>query len=251
MLQTNSADQQIIDKVQRGEVISSPPCNAARYCKLVSRLALTVADTELALASGFAEHINETVDLKQRIELARLIQDKLSIAEKLYEMLGGFGFHADEYLMEVQSHKASACGDCQDVGLSALKYPLKDWADVGAATFLLGNAIAAEFEEAKTSSYQPWANNARESLPIERRAVEAGLGIVLGARRDAATRERMQEALDGWYQRIKACYSTWLLDDATARDMGIRRRSSQIMVNQWTTVCREELTAVGFTLGVK
>jgi 1,2-phenylacetyl-CoA epoxidase catalytic subunit len=216
---------------------------------LVSRLALSVADTELALASAFAEHINSTVDIKQRIELARLMQDKLSIAQKLYEMLEGFGFHAKEYLTEAQSHHITACGDCQHLGLSALKYPLKDWADVGAATFLVGNAIATEFVEAKLSSYLPWADHARESLPVERRSIESALGIIISFKKSAEDRQRIQEALDSWYVRIRSCYATWLLDEDSARAMGIRRRSTQAMVKQWTTVSTEELAALGFALG--
>lgn len=244
----NKTEQDLIEQVEKGEVILTPPCSVQRFCKLMSRLALSVADTELALSSAFADHINSTNDLKQRIDLARLIQEKLSIAQRIYEMLEGFGFHVDQYMAEIKLLDSSNCQNCNQVGLSALKYPLVTWADVGAATFLVSTAIALEFEGARSSSYQPWINCATESLALEGRSIEAALGIIGSFRRTAEQREVMQQSLSSWYSRIRACYSTWLLDEETALSLGIRKSLSAVMVENWTNKCRRELATLGFQL---
>lgn len=248
MLQLDEGEQQLIEQVERGEAIVTPPVQVKRFCKLMSRLALSIADTEVAMSSAFADHLNFPNDLKQRIDLARLIQEKLSIAERIYEMLQGFGFHPAQYLDEIHSLQSSNCQDCRQVGLSALKYPLATWADVGAATFLVSNAIAAEFEEARTSIYQPWVTCASESLPIELRSVEAGLSIIVSFRKSEEQKALMQEALTNWYGRIRSCYATWLLDEETAMAMGIRSRRGALMVTNWTNLCKRELAALGYQL---
>ncbi len=235
-------DSDILEYLARGGKLSAPGNAPPRYRAELLRLMASFVDSELAGAAGFADVINLGPGVRERIAASRIVLEKLDHAERVLQIMGGFGANVARY-QNVHPF-AARIGRDDDIGLKRLAgdmrlnvfhYPITSWADSVVLNVLMGTATVIQLGDYAVMSYQPLGEIFRAILPREHRHAELGVeGLdAIGARGGAAQSE-ISASVDYWFPKVAATFGapnsprTELL-----RRFGVRRRTNADLLDEW------------------
>ena len=145
---TNDPDTMPLeDYLAQGGKLTSPENTPPRYRAELLRLMSSFVDSQLAGSAGFAAAINWAPGIKERIAASRITLEKADHAERVLDLMEGFG--TDKALYE-QAHKWARRVDRGatidpkrqggDMRLSVFHYPLTGWTDAVVMNVLMGMA---------------------------------------------------------------------------------------------------------------
>ena len=170
------------DYLARGGKLTSPENVPPRYRGELLRLMSSFVDSQLAASAGFAGAVNWAPGIKARIAASRITLEKADHAERVLDLMVGFGTDATLY-ERAHDWAARAPRDSTpearrhggDMRLSVFHAPLTGWTDAVVMNVLMGLATQHAVGELSRSSYQPFADVLRDILPREKRHMELGL----------------------------------------------------------------------------
>ena len=152
------------DYLAQGGMLTSPENTPPRYRAELMRLMSSFVDSELAGSAGFADAVNLAPGIKERIAASRIVLEKADHAERVLDLMEGFG--TDKALYN-KAHNWSARGPREaqvdarrqggDMRLSVFHYPLAGWTDAVVMNVLMGQATLVHLDETARCSYQPLA----------------------------------------------------------------------------------------------
>ncbi|EKE43086.1 phenylacetic acid catabolic family protein [Oceaniovalibus guishaninsula JLT2003] len=229
----------IADYLSQGGKLTSPENVPPRYRGEVLRLMSSFVDSELAGSAGFAAAINWAPGIKERIAASRITLEKADHAERVLDLMEGFGTDKDRYQ---RTHDWAARADRDatvdarrqggDMRLSVFHYPLTGWTDAVVMNVLMGGATLIAVGELARCSYQPLAEVLRDILPRERRHMELGIeGLDRIAGDDA---EGARASVRYWMPRVAETFGPAVSDRfARLKEMGLRHTDNESLRREW------------------
>ncbi|RMC35605.1 Phenylacetic acid catabolic protein [Paracoccus alkanivorans] len=249
---TNDPDTMpIADYLAQGGKLTSPENVPPRYRGELLRLMSSFVDSELAGSAGFAAAINWAPGIKERIAASRITLEKTDHAERVLDLMEGFGTDKARY---EQAHDWAARGprdtlvDARrhggDMRLSVFHYPLTGWTDAVVMNVLMGSATLHAVGELARCSYQPLAEVLRDILPRERRHMELGLEglerIVVTGRGEAAA------SVAYWMPRVAETFGPAQSDRFDRlKALGLRHDDNETLRRAWRAEAEALLTPLG------
>ncbi len=237
---TNDAETMpLADYLAQGGKLTSPENVPPRYRGELLRLMSSFVDSELAGSAGFAAAINWAPGIKERIAASRITLEKADHAERVLDLMEGFGTDKARY---TQSHDWAARGPREavldprrhgsDMRLSVFHYPLTGWTDAVVMNVLMGSATVHAVSELASGSYQPLGEVLREILPRERRHMELGLeGLakILPEKRDEA-----RASVQYWLPRVAETFGPAQSERLERlKAMGLRQTDNETLRQRW------------------
>lgn len=241
----------IADYLARGGKLTSPENVPARYRGELLRLMSSFVDSELAGSAGFADAINWAPGIKERIAASRITLEKADHAERVLDLMEGFG--TDKALYN-KAHDWAARGPRDahvdprrqggDMRLSVFHYPLIGWTDAVVMNVLMGLATLRAIDEMARCSYQPFADVLREIAPRERRHMELGLeGLERLVEQD---RETAAASVAYWLPRVAETFGPARSERFDRlRQMGLRHTDNETMRQTWRAEVESVLAPLG------
>lgn len=214
------------------------------------------ADSALAGAAGFADVINLAPSLRERMATARITLEKIRSAERVLEVLSGFGAEAiaeryDSFhpwsarLPREADIGAARHGD--DRRFSVLHYPLEGWTDAVVMHHLMGRAALIQMEDFTHAGYVPLAEAFRAVIPDETRhgvLAREGVSRELARGHHAA----VQASVTYWWPRVAETFGhARSRRDRDLRHLGLRRRPNETLRRQWEAEMRAHLDRLHLT----
>ncbi|MDD2868557.1 Phenylacetic acid catabolic protein [Neomegalonema sp.] len=243
----------IEDYLAQGGVLTAPGNVPARYRGELMRLMSSFVDSELAASAGFALSINFAPGIKERIAASRITLEKADHAERVLDVMGGFGTDTRRYQSQhdwaarvPREADLGATRRAGDMRLSVFHYPLEGWTDAVVMNVLQGLATGIQMTELTRLSYAPLAEVFREIAPREARHAELGLE---GLERVVSSPEGKAEALASlayWRPRAAAGFGAAGSERyATLRKFGLRHAPNEELLARWEGLVSERLAPLG------
>lgn len=247
---TNDTDTMpITDYLAQGGKLTSPENVPPRYRGELLRLMSSFVDSELAGSAGFAEAINWAPGIKARIAASRITLEKADHAERVLDLMEGFG--TDKALYERAHDWAAREGRDStleakrhggDMRLSVFHYPLTGWTDAVVMNVLMGLSAQHAVGELARCSYQPFAEVLRDILPREKRHMELGLE---GLERVGATDEA-KASVAYWMPRVAETFGPAVSERfEKQRAMGLRHTDNETLRDAWRAEAESTLSGLG------
>jgi 1,2-phenylacetyl-CoA epoxidase catalytic subunit len=213
-------------------------------------------DSAMAGASGFADCLNLAPGVKERIIAARIVLEKFGHAEKVLALLAQFGADTEHYVGAhpwAARHDRSADFGTRRVGgdlrLNVFHYPIQGWIDSVVLNFLMGRASVIQIDELAGCSYQPFADEMTQILPVEQRHAElgeAGLRKAIAAGHDPTD---AQASVNYWHRRVADTFGRGSSDHyGTYRRYGLRHHPNQELLARWRGNVAPTLAEFGLTV---
>lgn len=206
-------DYQLMQAVNAGERITALPVQSRKYTELITGILFQFADSQMAGAAGYAKFINRGPTIVDRIHLAKIAAEKMSLARDTYLLLRELGLNLDKYFAihcwDARIERNVALGFSRassDKRLNALMYPIESWPDLAVFTYLMAKMACFQLEEFINSSFSPWATLALSFLPVEQCHAGFGLAQMQQLAAAEANHEALQLALDYWHNRVAASF---------------------------------------------
>lgn len=239
----------IADYLAQGGKLTSPENVPPRYRGELLRLMSSFVDSELAGSAGFAGAINWAPGIKARIAASRITLEKADHAERVLDLMQGFG--TDKALYE-RAHDWAAREDRDstlearrhggDMRLSVFHYPLTGWTDAVVMNVLMGLATQQAVGELARCSYQPLAEVLRDILPREKRHMELGLE---GLERIGAT-DTARVSVAYWMPRVAETFGPAVSERfEKQRAMGLRHTDNETLRTAWRAEAENLLSPLG------
>lgn len=246
-------DRDILAKIASGEKIGSLQGSSSKYRELATGILLQYADSEMAGGAGYAGVLSQAPSLNERVRLAAIMYEKLSLAQKTYQLVRETGINIDKYI-------ASHCWESRlernvflgyrrassDKRLNALMYPLQGWSDQAIFTFLMASMACLQLEDFSKSSLYPWSQLALSHLPIERTHKEFGLACIERLSHVESELGQMQLSIRYWYQKVLACFgSPHSEGNAQYLEFALKCSRNEEIAGRWENDLLSELSVFG------
>jgi len=236
------SDSDIIKYLERGGKLSAPDNAPPRYRAELLRIMASFVDSELAGAAGFADMINAAPGIRERVDAARIVLEKLDHADRVLRIMGEFGVDTARY--ETVHPWAARVGRDDDLGttrrggdmrLNVFHYPFAGWTDSIVMNVLMGEATTLQLHDLAECSYQPLAEAFSRILPREEQHAELGKdGLAKLAARGDSVRAEISHSIDYWWPRVAATFGGRSSARADMlRRFGLRRRSNEELLSLW------------------
>ncbi|GGK82361.1 Phenylacetic acid catabolic protein [Amphritea balenae] len=205
-------ENDLIERISKGDKIQQGETLPAGYRSELLRLMVVFVDSQLAGAAGFANMINFGPGLRERRNAAQIVADRFDHAEKVLDLLKEFNVEPRLY---VSSHAWSSRLDRTiDLGnrriggdkrLNVFHYPIEGWVDALVLNMLMGTASVVQLGELRHASYAPLAAAMTDIVKSEQSHIEIGeKGL-----QDAIDHDGLaaaQAAVEYWYPRVAATF---------------------------------------------
>ena len=244
----------IEDYLAQGGVLTAPGNAPARYRGELMRLMSSFVDSELAASAGFADSINFSPGIKERIAASRITLEKADHAERVLNIMSDFGTDADRYQAQhdwtarvERNADIGAARTGADMRLAVFHYPIESWVDAVVMNVLQGLATGIQMTEMTRVSYAPLGDVFREIAPREARHAELGLeGLQKIAASDGG-RDAAKSAIAYWKPRVATTFGiagSSRFD--TLKKFGLRHTPNEQLLARWETLAGEQLGRLGF-----
>lgn len=206
--QLSEEDARLIEKIEQGGTISCFQETGGRFKELTTGILLQFADSQMAGAAGFAPFINKGATIEDRLNISKMVAEKMSMAKDAYELLSGLNFKVDRYLsshcFESRVLRDSFLGfsrSSADKRLNALLYPLESFEDMLVFTYLLATMAKLMLGEFADSKFVPLKELACSCLPLE--TSHANLALAILARKAESHKKQIELSYQYWYPRVE------------------------------------------------
>lgn len=248
-----TAEMSLESYLEQGGKLTSPENAPARYRAELMRIMASFVDSELAGAAGFADTINDGPGIKERIAASRIVLEKLDHAERVLDVMGGFGADTARYVnhhpwTERLSRDADIGATRQgaDMRLNVFHYPIEGWTDAVVMNVLMGLAVGIQLEEMTHVSYQPLADVFRAILPHEQRHCELGIEGLRRIVADESQRAAVRASLAYWMPRVAASFGqAGSKRFEMLRRFGLRQRTNDALLADWQAATDAHLRDLG------
>ncbi|CUH68742.1 1,2-phenylacetyl-CoA epoxidase, subunit A [Thalassovita gelatinovora] len=245
----------IEDYLAQGGVLTSPDNVPPRYRAELMLVLTSYVDSVLAGAAGFAEIINYSPGIRERIASARVVLEMNQTAGRILDVLETFGTDQKYYVARHPwANRLARGADIggkrmkEDLRLAVYNYPLRGWNDGVFHNLLMSRAAACQIKDHCHISYQPAVDAFRDVLPvIEAHIRIADAGAALCLKQDGA--EEAQASIDYWWPRVGLCFGRSDTDrERSQLKLGLKRTNNQLLRQQWKEDSEQALAKLGLQL---
>jgi len=237
------------DYLGQGGKLTAPSNVPPRYRGELLRLMSIFVDSELAGSAGFADAINWAPGIKERIAASRIVLEKADHAERVLDLMAGFGTDKARYERAhdwaarlPREGEAGARRPGGDMRLSVFHYPLAGWVDAVVMNVLMGLATGVQLLELLRCSYAPFAEVLRDIVPREARHAELGIEGLERIAADDEGRAAARASVAYWMPRVA---DTFGQGDAARfenlRRMGLRHETNEALRIDWRTLADRQM----------
>lgn len=193
------------------------------------------ADSELAGAYGYVPWITKAPTVEEKLAVATIVKDEVRHAKAIYTLLERLGFDVSAHIsrhdltarVEDSNADLGAARAGQDKRVNIFYYPIDTWADFVMFNFCMDRGAGHQLEDARQSSYKPWALEIEQIFREEMTHVGHGDFWVKKMGQDPATRDEIQAALDRWFPRTLAIFGRPNTSrNKLYRALGLKRRDN-------------------------
>lgn len=206
-------DKLFLERLAAGACILSLQGCTGKYKELLCGLLLQYADSEMSGACTYAHAFSLSPGIAEKMEILRIAREKLQLADKTYRLVAQSGMNVDKYIASHSFESRLARG--VDLGfrrvsadrrLNALMYPVESWPDLLIFTYLMTSMACLQLNDFAESSFSPWAELAREHLPIELSQNEFALNCMRKIATNQMARDAMRLSKQFWFAKVQACF---------------------------------------------
>ncbi|UXM96473.1 phenylacetate-CoA oxygenase subunit PaaI (plasmid) [Bartonella sp. HY329] len=241
--------------LKNGGVLSKPSNLPARYRADLVRLMTSFIDSELAASAGYALVINKAPGLDQRINMARIILEKVESGERVLSLLMDLGVETNAYNNSQHlnnninwSTRLPRHGDINglvatDMRAPMFHYPFSSWSDAAMMSVLIGKAGQITLHDLCQVSYAPLAEAFSIIKLIEQRHTnifrDELLRLAKGAYKNG-TSQGLKTSFFYWLPKIRAIFGSSNSDRfERLKAFGLRRRSNGEMLAEFNLRAEE------------
>lgn len=202
-------EQEMLDRLARGEKITSREEMTDDYFEQLRNLMLQQADSELAGGLGYVPWIEKAPTIDEKLAVASIVKDEIRHAKAMYKLLEKMGIDTEAHIAKHDYNFRLEDGQV-DIGADRMKddtrvnifyYPIESWSDFIMFNFCMDRGAGHQLEDVLECSYQPWAKEIELIFKEELTHVGHGNFWVKKLAADPATCDEAQAALDKWYVR--------------------------------------------------
>lgn len=208
----SESDRSLLAGISEGKSVTNLQTSSSKYRELVIGILLQCADSEMAGGLGFAAALSLPPSLAEKTALARIAYEKLTLADKTYQLAAQTGINIDKYI-------ASHCWEARlgrsavleykrisaDKRLNALHFSIECWSDLIVFTYMMASVACLQLEDFCSSSFEPWSELASTHLPIEKSHKEFGLSALRKASHSESELTAIRLSFNYWYEKVLAC----------------------------------------------
>ncbi|MBS1996196.1 MAG: phenylacetate-CoA oxygenase subunit PaaI [Cyanobacteria bacterium SZAS LIN-2] len=251
--QLTDEDNQLIERIACGALVENWSETSGRYKELATGIILQFADSQMAGAAGFVPFINKGPMIQDRIDLSRLVTEKMSMAKDAYAVLSGLNFNSQRYVsghcFDSRVSRDSFLGfsrSSADKRLNALLYPLESFDDMIVFTYLLAVMAKLMLKEFSEASLKPLRDLATDCLAIESSHADLALTALSQRVKLPASKKQIDLSLHYWFARIETSAGpSQSLHNEWHRKFGLKRSDNAVLRDLWLKEILEQLRKLG------
>lgn len=206
---TMITEQEFIKRIEAGEKIEATDPMPEEYRENLLNLLEMQADSELSGAYGYIPWIEKAPTVHEKLLVAQIVKDEIRHAYAIYKCLEELGVDIDKRIQQQDfafrlNEGNSDIGSqrlAKDKRVNIFYYPIDTWTDFIMFNFCMDRGAGHQLEDAKESSYGPWARAIATIFKEEMMHVNHGDTWVERLAKNSDTREEVQAALDKWFCR--------------------------------------------------
>lgn len=257
--QLSEEDSRLIERIAGGALIESWQETGGRFKELATGIILQFADSEMAGAAGFAPFINKCPSIDDRINVSRMVTEKMSMAKEAYAILDGLNFNTYRYLnghcFDSRVLRDSFLGfsrSSADKRLNALLYPLENFEDMLVFTYLLAVMAKLMLKEFSEASFQPLRQMALKCLEIESSHADLALEALSKRAGQTESKKQIELSLDYWYGRVETSAGPAdSLRNEWHRRFGLKKSDNIHVRDEWREEVLSHLQKMGIAYAPK
>jgi ring-1,2-phenylacetyl-CoA epoxidase subunit PaaA len=242
-------DKEIIERIAGGALIENWSESSARFKELATGIILQFADSQMAGAAGFVPYINRCPSIQDRIDLSRMVSEKMTMAKNAYAILSGLNFNSQRYInghcFDSRVSRDTFLGfsrSSADKRLNALLYPLESFDDMLVFTYLLATIAELMLKEFREASFKPLRELAAACLPLECSHADLALTTLKERVKIPAHKNQVELSLQYWFARIETSAGpAQSLHNEWHRRFGLKRSDNAVLRNVWIEEISEQL----------
>lgn len=239
--QLTDEDKQLIERIAGGALVETWAESSGRFKELATGIILQFADSQMAGAAGFVPYINKGPTIQDRINLSRMVTEKMSMAKDAYGILAGLNFNGQRYMnghcFDSRVSRDSFLGysrSSADKRLNALLYPLESFDDMIVFTYLLAVMAKLMLKEFSEASFKPLRELAASCLAIESSHGDLALTALEQRIKLPASKKQIELSLHYWFARIETSAGpAQSLSNEWHRRFGLKRSDNAVLRDMW------------------
>lgn len=248
-------DSKLVERIADGALIESWQETGGRFRELATGIILQFADSEMAGAAGFADFIKRSPTIDDRINISRMVTEKMTMAREAYALLEGLNFNSARYVnghcFDSRVLRDSFLGfsrSSADKRVNALLYPLESFEDMLVFTYLLATMAKLSLKEFSEASFKPLRTMAAAWLVTESSHAELALTAIKARAGQSDSRTQMQLSLDYWYGRVETSAGpTDSMRNEWHRRFGLKKSANVAVRDLWRDEILGELAKLGIS----
>ena len=252
---TAPTSDEVMERVARGERISTPDEMSDEYRDDLVNLMTMQADSELAGAFGYIPFIAKAPGVEEKLIVANIVRDETRHAKAMYGLLRDLGVDVDSRVDEHDYNyrtRQEAIGTERvgtDQRVNIFYYPIETWADFVTFNFLMDRGAGHQLEDGLEGSYSPWANELQRIFKEELTHIRHGDMWVERLAKDPATKAEIQDAITKWFPRVMNIFGRpGTRRNERYRRFGLKKRDNDEVRAAFVAEVKANCDAWGLTL---
>lgn len=251
--QLSEDDNRLVESIAGGALIENWQETTGRFRELATGIILQFADSEMAGAAGFANFINKSPSIDDRINISRMVTEKMSMAKDAYGVLDGLNFNAARYVnghcFDSRVLRDSFLGftrSSADKRLNALLYPLENFEDMLVFTYLLATMAKMMLKEFSEAAFKPLRDMAAKCLVIESSHADLALAALTKRAAQEESKKQIELSLDYWYGRVETSAGPAdSMRNEWHRRFGLKKSDNVVVRDEWRNEVLGQLGKLG------
>lgn len=206
-------DHRLINELKERTCLDSLDAATPKFRELTTGILFQFADSQLAGASGYNACLNWGPTLDDRIELGKVVVEKMEMARNTYAILAGQNLNVNKYFA-AHSWDAKVLRDADlgfrrasaDKRLNALMYPLESWVDMSVFAYLMSSATCYTLSDFLSCSFAPLKDLAKSCLNLEKGHESFGERQLRRISKVSSSAIVIQSSINYWYDRVATSF---------------------------------------------
>lgn len=250
-------EQEFLKRIESGEAIEANDPMPEEYRTNLINLLEMQADSELSGAYGYIPWIEKAPTIHEKLLVAQIVKDEVRHAYAIFKCLEELGIDVNTRA-EAQNFSYRLGEDNVDIGsqrmaqdkrVNIFYYPIDTWTDFIMFNFCMDRGAGHQLEDAKESSYGPWARAIKTIFNEEMMHVNHGDTWVERLANNPKTHDEVQEALNKWYCRTMNIFGRpGSRRNQIYQKWGLKKRDNDEVREAFRAEIEEKIRKVGLKL---
>jgi ring-1,2-phenylacetyl-CoA epoxidase subunit PaaA len=249
--------EEFAQQIQAGRKVEAHDDMSDEYREALLNLLMQQADSELSGGYGYVPWIAKAPTIHEKLLVAQIVKDEINHAYRMNKLLAELGIDVDQRIEQLELELRLEESDANigterkasDKRVNIFYYTIDTWTDFIMFNFCMDRGAGHQLEDARHSSYAPWARTIEGIFKEEMMHVNHGDVWVQRLAANPETHAEVQTALNKWYPRTMNIFGRPNSSkNKLYRKLGLKQRDNEEVRQAFKADIEKSLEGLGLTL---